>query len=147
MVLPGASPDALTGSVEPDYVGLNEERLRSDRRLWLADDEGACALDLSERLREDASALVKQLLASGQVELLSGDHPERAAAVARRLGIVVSEGSARRERKAARVQRLQQEGRIVVAIGDGVNDSVGFAGADVAIAVHGQTDAAKAAPT
>ena len=128
-----------------DYVGLNEECLRSDRRLWLADDEGAvCALDLSERLREDASALVKQLLASGQVELLSGDHPERAAAVARTLGLEVSEGSASPERKAARVQRLRQEGRIVVMIGDGVNDSVGFAGADVAIAVHGATDAAKA---
>ena len=118
--------------------------MRSDRRLWLADDEGAvCALDLSERLREDASALVKQLLASGQVELLSGDHPERCCRRCTHRGIEVS-GSASPERKAARVQRFAAGGRIVVMIGDGVNDSVGFAGADVAIAVHGATDAAKA---
>ncbi len=125
------------------YVGL-EGGGANDHRLWLADADGAiCALDLSEQLREDAPVFVKYLLARGQVELLSGDHPERASAVARRLGIVVSEGSASPERKAARVQRLQREGRTVVMIGDGVNDSIGFAGADVAIAVYGATDAAR----
>jgi len=127
------------------YVGRCNDDNRSERRLWLTDDQGTvCSLDLSERLREDAPMLVRQLQASGRVELLSGDHPERASFVASTLGIEVSEGSASPERKAARVQRLQQEGSTVVMIGDGINDSVGFAGADVAIAVHGATDAARA---
>lgn len=115
------------------------------QRLWLTDDDGVVlALDLSEQLRADAPVLVQQLQARGQVELLSGDHPERAQAVARELGIALAEGGATPERKALRVQRLRQEGRTVVMIGDGVNDSIGFAGADVGIAVYGATDAARA---
>ena len=41
------------------------------------------------------------------------------------------------------MRELQHEGRTVVMIGDGVNDSIGFAGADVAIAVTVATDAAR----
>ena len=44
------------------YVGRCNDDNRSERRLWLTDDQGTvCSLDLSERLREDAPMLVRQL--------------------------------------------------------------------------------------
>lgn len=115
-------------------------------QLWLADDTGpVAALDVSERLCDDAPELIKALKARGSVEILSGDRQERATAVADALGISLAQGAQTPAGKSARIQQLQREGRTTVMIGDGVNDSVGFAGADVAIAVHSATDAARAA--
>jgi len=115
-------------------------------QLWLADDAGpVAALDVSERLCDDAPQLINALKARGSVEILSGDRQERATAVARALGIPLAHGAQTPAGKSARIQQLQHEGRTTVMIGDGVNDSVGFAGADVAIAVHSATDAARAA--
>lgn len=129
----------------PDWVGGEVPAADGSTRLWLADADGVvCALDIVERERDDARALIDALARRGHVELLSGDHRARAQALAASLGIALAEGGASPERKAERVRDLQAEGRTVVLIGDGVNDSVGFAGADVAIAVAGATDAARA---
>ncbi|MBL8309400.1 MAG: cation-translocating P-type ATPase [Burkholderiales bacterium] len=115
-------------------------------QLWLTDTAGpVAALDVSERLCEDAPELITALKARGSVEILSGDRQERATAVASVLGIALAHGAQTPAGKSARIQQLQREGRTTVMIGDGVNDSVGFAGADVAIAVHSATDAARAA--
>jgi Cu2+-exporting ATPase len=114
-------------------------------RLWLSDDQGTVgALNVSERPREDALPLVRALQKRGSVEILSGDREEKTRAVADLLNIGVASGARTPEQKAARIRQLQREGRTTVMIGDGVNDSIGFAGADVAIAVHGATDAARA---
>jgi P-type Cu2+ transporter len=114
------------------------------RRLWLTDALGVvCALDISELPREDALPLVNALQNRGFVEILSGDQEEKTRTFANLLKIPVASGAQTPEQKAARVRQLQREGRTVVMIGDGVNDSVGFAGANVAIAVQSATDAAR----
>lgn len=127
------------------FVGVGEGGPDGATRLWLVDDRGVvAALDVSESPRQDALPLVVALQRRGRVEILSGDRDEKTQKVAQLLGISVATGALTPEQKALRVRQLNREGRTTVMIGDGVNDSVGFAGADVAIAVHGATDAAKA---
>ncbi|NNE71764.1 MAG: heavy metal translocating P-type ATPase, partial [Rhodothermales bacterium] len=99
-----------------------------------------------DTVRPEARDLVDFLTARGvRAWLLSGDHPEVSARVARELGLPLAspgEGgltAAGPEAKAALVQRLQQEGRIVVMVGDGLNDAPALAGADVGIAVDAGT--------
>ena len=114
-------------------------------RLWLTDAKGVVgALDASEIAKPNALALVQALQRRGTVEILSGDHAEKTRALAESLGIRTATGALTPEQKALRVRQLQHEGRTTVMIGDGVNDSIGFAGADVAIAVCAATDAARA---
>jgi P-type Cu2+ transporter len=117
----------------------------SATRLWLADARGVVgALDMSEVAVPGALSLVQAMQRRGTVELLSGDHPEKARALAASLNIRHASGARTPEQKAARVRQLQQEGRTTLMMGDGVNDSIGFAGADVAIAVYAASDAARA---
>ncbi len=113
--------------------------------LWLADHSGPiCAIEVGETLRPGAIELVAKLKRRGMVEILSGDHEHKTKRIAALLGVHATTGAPTPEKKALRVESLQQAGHTVVMIGDGVNDSVGFAGADVAIAVRSATDATRA---
>lgn len=113
--------------------------------LWLADHLGLiCVVELGETLRSGAIELVATLKQRGMVEILSGDHEDKSKRIAALLGVQATPGAQTPEKKAVRVKVLQQAGHTVVMIGDGVNDSVGFAGADVAIAVGSATDATRA---
>jgi P-type Cu2+ transporter len=131
-----------------EFVGIDpcaQNPSEGASRLWLADNQGVVgALDMSERPKVGAFELVQALQRRGTVEMLSGDRDEKTQALAVALGIKVAAGACTPEQKAARIRRLQTEGRTVVMIGDGVNDSIGFAGADVAIAVNTATDTARA---
>ena len=69
------------------------------------------------------------------VHLISGDHPQTVAWWAKHVGITTYQGACTPEHKYQYVQTLQQSGRVVLAIGDGVNDAPLLASADVSIAV------------
>ena len=77
--------------------------------------------------------------------LLSGDNYEVSRAIGNMVGVdeVIAEASP--ADKVATIRRLQQQGRVVAMVGDGVNDAAALAAADVGIAIGGGTDAAMAA--
>jgi Cu2+-exporting ATPase len=127
-----------------EFAGAGTDENHASR-LWLTDAQGVIgALDVSETAKEDALAFVQALQRRGTVEILSGDHVDKTRALATALSIQKASGALTPQQKALRVRQLQQEGRITVMIGDGTNDSIGFAGADVAIAVFAASDAARA---
>ncbi len=101
------------------------------------------ALKLADEIRPESRDAVQALQRLGrEVVMITGDAEAVAQAVARELGITRVFAGVRPEDKAAKVQQLQQEGRKVAMVGDGVNDAPALAQADVGLAIGAGTDVA-----
>ena len=111
-------------------------RSELDAEVWFGNDDGALArFEFTEALRPDAAATVAALQHAGiAVALLSGDAPQRVAALAQRLHIEDAQGGATPEAKLARIASAQQAGQRVGMVGDGLNDAPVIARADVSFA-------------
>jgi Cu+-exporting ATPase len=105
-------------------------------------------LAFGDEPKAGAAEAIAFLRARGlQLALVSGDNRAAAEAMATRLGLRVAEGEVIAEvlpaDKAAVIRRLQQGGRVVAMVGDGVNDAPALAAADVGLAM-GHTEGASA---
>ena len=105
--------------------------------VYLKDDQGLLAVfALLDTPRPGAMEFIKQVQARGvQVHLLSGDDQQTVAWWARYFGIEHHRGGALPEEKFTFSDALQKEGKVVWAVGDGVNDALFLAKADISIAV------------
>ena len=105
--------------------------------VYLADDSGLLArIELADRLRPQAKETVGALAANGaEVLLVSGDATNVVATAARELGLDVYYAEQRPEDKLALLARYQRSGKVVAAVGDGINDAPLLARADVSIAL------------
>jgi Ca2+-transporting ATPase len=106
-------------------------------------------IGLQDPLRETAAEAVRQARAAGlRVQILTGDHPATARAIARELELPDSAVSARvtPADKLRLVTALQDEGEVVAVTGDGVNDAPALRRADVGVAMgRSGTEAAREA--
>jgi Cu2+-exporting ATPase len=130
----GDRTDSAASTVADDQVQWAAPGLT---RIWLADAQGPLAcVTLQDTLRDEARRLVADLGMQGcTVHLVSGDAPATVAWWARELGLTQAAGGVSPEGKRAYVQSLQARGRIVLAVGDGINDAPVLAQANASIAI------------
>jgi Cu2+-exporting ATPase len=94
-------------------------------------------LTLRDSLRPDAAEAIRALHDAGlQVILMSGDNLATAARVAGELGIQTVLADLKPADKLSEVQALQQQGHVVVMVGDGINDAPVLGAADISIAMQ-----------
>ncbi len=122
---------------------------RGETALLVAvDGTPAGVITVADQVRASAIEGIARLKALGlHVVMLTGDAEKTAQAVAAQVGIDEVRANVKPDEKASVVRSLQERGRVVAMVGDGINDAPALAAADVGIAIGGGTDIAmEAAP-
>jgi P-type Cu2+ transporter len=112
--------------------------------IWFASGEKALAiLAIADKVKSSSEEAISRLHGLGiEVYMLTGDNRESAAAIAERVGIKNFKAEMLPEEKSDFVKQLQETGKTVAMVGDGINDSAALAQADVSIAMGKGSDIA-----
>ncbi|MGG6295718.1 heavy metal translocating P-type ATPase [Leptolyngbya sp. AN02str] len=135
--------------METHSLQAHQERLEylGKTVIWIAvDGEIQGVMGISDALKPSSVEAIRALQRLKlEVVMLTGDNRRTAESIAREVGIQRVFAEVRPDQKAATVQKLQSEGKIVAMVGDGINDAPALAQADVGMAIGTGTDVAIAA--
>jgi len=141
------TPELLAGEgVDPsagaDLLGEMREAGQT-AVLVAADGRLAGVVGISDRAKEDSGPAIARLEEMGvEPVMMTGDAEATARAVAAKVGIDRVLAEMLPDAKAREVGKLQQEGRRVAFVGDGINDAPALTRADVGVAIGAGTDIA-----
>ena len=132
--------------ISADNAQEISERLADEGKtvLYAADSEKLLGIiAVSDEPKESSSKAIESLEGMGiNVVMLTGDNRKTAGAIQRRLGIRRAVAEVLPQDKEREIRRLQEEGRKVAMIGDGINDAPALTRADVGMAIGAGTDIA-----
>ena len=137
-------------------LGIETQRLKGqwDRleeagktAVWLAvDGEIKAVMGIADAVKPSSAEVIRTLQDMGlEVVMLTGDNRRTAEVIAHEVNIHRVAAEVRPDQKAAQIEALQQEGKLVAMVGDGINDAPALAQADVGMAIGTGTDVAIAA--
>ncbi|MEU5279545.1 heavy metal translocating P-type ATPase [Streptomyces asoensis] len=135
----------LFDTVPDEVARARSEAERGGRTAVVVgwDGEARGVLAVADAVKETSAEAVRELRALGLTPvLLTGDNQAVADAVAEAVGIDRVIAEVLPEDKVDVVRRLQDDGRVVAMVGDGVNDAAALATADLGLAMGTGTDAA-----
>ena len=137
--------EELAGELSPAALAALEEgeRMGATCSLFARKGEVLSVLLIADTLRPSSAKALQALRARGlEVILLTGDGASAARAVGEAVGVSRVVDSVRPEEKAAFIEGLQQAGKRVAMVGDGINDAAALARADLSIAMGSGSDLA-----
>ena len=133
-------------TIDPQYQDRYDTLPPEYSHLYLAiEHKLAAVICIEDPLREEAAEMVKSLKAAGitKVVMMTGDSERTAAAIAKRVGVDEYYAEVLPEDKANFVEKEKSEGRKVIMIGDGINDSPALSAADAGIAISDGAEIAR----
>ncbi|MGN7783883.1 heavy metal translocating P-type ATPase [Niabella sp. 22666] len=132
-------------TIDNELLKYGEEWGKQSKTIiWFANSKQALAvIAIADTIKETSVEAVRQLQNMGiELYMLTGDNEATAKAIAQQTGIQHYRAEVLPQHKADFVKELQQQGKVVAMVGDGINDSTALATADVSIAMGKGSDIA-----
>ena len=112
--------------------------------VWVGDEKQVMGIiALADEIKTDSKQVVTELKQQGiDAVMITGDHAITAQAIAKKAGIEHVIAQVLPDGKAKEIERLQQQGKKVAMVGDGINDAVALTQSDIGIAIGSGSDVA-----
>ncbi len=112
--------------------------------IWFSNSKQALSvIAISDKVKETSIEAIRQMRDMGiDLYMLTGDNETTAKAIAQQTGIHHYKAEVLPQHKADFIKELQQQGKVVAMVGDGINDSTALATSDVSIAMGKGSDIA-----